>query len=60
MYIHVPSAYQQYVENVFYASFPTTDIALTEAKMSVLASSRASWLKISDDAVVQDQSEFSR
>ncbi len=60
MYIHVPGAYQQYVENVFYASFPTTDIALSDTKMSILASPRASWLKISDDAIVQDQSEFSR
>lgn len=26
MYMHVPNEYAQYVENVFYASFPTTDL----------------------------------
>lgn len=57
MYMHVPNEYAQYVENVFYASFPTTDLK-QQTWQQIKPSKHASWFKFSDECVFYDTTEF--
>lgn len=59
MYMHVPAQYAGYVENVFYASFPTTDITEQEIVYDIGTQGYAHF-KFSPECSYYDASEFSK
>ncbi len=59
MYLHVPAQYAGYVENVFYASFPTTDVTEMETAYDI-GTQGYTHVKFSPDCSFYDTSEFSK
>lgn len=58
LFLHVPSKYEKYVENVFYSSFPTTDISKLEYEMDISTKGH-SFFKFSPECTFYKYSEFS-
>jgi hypothetical protein len=59
MYIHVPAQYAGYVENVFYASFPTTEITEQDMAFDIWTQGYQHF-KFTPDCSYYDTSEFSK
>lgn len=59
LYIQVPKKYKKFVENVFYASFPTSDI-LAKKTTLYLNVSGSTYLKFPRSVVFYDTSHFSK
>jgi len=58
MYLYVPAEYKRYVENMFYASFPTSDLKMIKWVNSVPQGEK--YLKFSKDYKFYETSEFSK
>lgn len=59
LYIHAPAKYKNYIENVFYANFPTSDIVLLKTPLGIYGK-KMKYLKFSKGSEFYDTSVFSR
>lgn len=57
LYLHAPVKYQQYIESIFYANFPTSDILILRKPLRIVEK-RLTYAKFSKGAEFYDTSHF--